>query len=169
MAHEPHAAHGTPDDEYVNPASGSGHEHTDASVSLIVKYSLWLAVSAVLVHIGMWLVFYVFVDQRMNVGTPEFPLAIEQGPRLPAGPRLQAQPVNEMYEFRLRENAVLGSYGWVDREAGTVRIPITDAMRLVVERGLPSRDQATSDGVVETPDLMPTDGSAGRVMERRRQ
>jgi hypothetical protein len=57
----------------------------------------------------------------------------------------------------------------VDREAGTVRIPIAEAMRLTVERGLPAREATGTDGVAETPGLMPTDGSAGRVMERRRQ
>lgn len=168
MAHDPHAAHATADDEYVNPPSGSGHEHTDASVWLIVKYTIWLAVTAVAVHIGMWFAFYVFVDQRMNAGTPEFPLAIEQGPRLPAGPRLQAQPVNEIYEFRLRERAILDSYGWVDREGGVVRIPIAEAMRLTVEGGLPAREAGDGEAL-ETPGLMPTDGSAGRLMERRRQ
>ena len=169
MAHDPHAGHASADSEYVNPASGSGHEHTDAHVSFLVQCALWLAVAAVVVHIGMWFVFYVFVDQRLNTGTPEFPLAVEQGPRLPAGPRLQAQPLKEIYEFRLRERAVLDSYGWVNREAGTVRIPIAEAMRLTVERGLPAREATGTDGVAETPGLMPTDGSAGRVMERRRQ
>jgi hypothetical protein len=168
MAHEPHAMH-TADDEYLNPPSGSGHEHTDASVGLIVQLALWLAVGAIVVHIGMWFVFYAFVDSRMNPGTPEFPLAIEQGPRLPAAPRLQAQPPNEIYEFRLQERAILDGYSWVDREAGTVRIPIAEAMRLTVERGLPARGAAEAGEIVETPGLMPTDGSAGRVMERRRQ
>ena len=32
---------------------------------------------------------------------------------------------------------MLDSYGWVDKDAGVVRIPIDDAMRLTVERGLP--------------------------------
>ena len=41
-------------------------------------------------------------------------------------------------------------------------------MRLVVERGLPAR--APADGQsVETPGLMPSDASSGRVMERRTQ
>jgi hypothetical protein len=43
-------------------------------------------------------------------------------------------------------------------------------MRLIVERGLPSRP-ADAAGVesVDTSALMPTDASAGRVLERRRQ
>jgi hypothetical protein len=169
MAHDAHAgAHASPDDEYVNPAGGSGHEHTDADVSMIVQFAVWLAAAAIITHIVIWFVFALFVDLRERTGDPEFPLAIEQGPRLPAGPRLQRFPANEIYQFRLQEEAVLNSYGWVDRNAGTVRIPVAEAMRLTIERGLPTR--GSPEGVAPDPAaLMPTDASAGRVMERRRQ
>ena len=56
----------------------------------------------------------------------------------------------------------------MNKEAGIVHIPIEDAMRLMVERGLPSR--TPDDGAaLETPGMMPSDASSGRVMERRRQ
>ena len=63
---------------------------------------------------------------------------------------------------------MLEGYGWVNKEAGIVHIPIEDAMRLTVERGLPSRSPDAG-AAVETPGMMPSDASAGRVMERRRQ
>jgi hypothetical protein len=172
MAHDPHAhAHASADDEYLNPASGSGHEHTDANVSMIIQFAVWLTVSAIVVHILMWFTFAIFVDLRENTGPAEFPLAAEQSPRLPAGPRLQAKPANEIYDFRRRETADLEGYSWVDKGAGTVRIPIAEAMRLTVERGLPSRaaDGAAAGAPTETSTLMPTDASAGRTLERRRQ
>ncbi len=172
MAHDPHAhGHASADDEYLNPASGSGHEHTDANVSMIIQFAVWLTVSAIIVHVLMWFTFAIFVDLREDTGPAEFPLAAEQGPRLPAGPRLQAQPANEIYDFRQRETAELEGYGWLDRNAGTVRIPIAEAMRLAVERGLPSRPaDAGGAGVsTDTSTLMPTDASAGRTLERRRQ
>jgi hypothetical protein len=170
MAHDPHAGHASADDEYLNPAAGSGHEHTDANVTLIVRLALWLAAAAVAVHVVMWFVFGVFVNQRENKGAAEFPLAIQQGPRLPSGPRLQRFPANEIYEFRLQENDLLGTYGWVDKAAGTVRIPIADAMRLAVERGLPAREDAAANQgqAAGASGLMPSDSSGGRVMERRR-
>jgi hypothetical protein len=165
MAHDSHD-NVSADHEYVNPPSGSGHEHTDASVGLIVRFAVWLAVSAVVVHVLGWAMFYVLVERRTPAAAPEFPLAVEQAPRLPAEPRLQAYPPNDLTRFRRQERAVLEGYGWVDRDAGTVHIPIADAMRLTVERGLPAR---AVDDATETPDLMPTDASAGRLMERRRQ
>ena len=168
MAHDPHAGHASADDEYLNPSSGSGHEHTDADVSLIAQFAVWLTIAAIVVHVVMWFMFGAFVKTRQE-GTREFPLAIEQGPRLPAGPRLQAKPANEIYEFRRQEDAALKAYGWVDKAAGTVRIPIEEAMRLTVERGLPVRADTAPGQSSDTRSLMPTDASAGRVMERRRQ
>jgi hypothetical protein len=169
MAHDPHAGHASPDDEYLNPASGSGHEHTDANVSMILQFAVWLTASAIIVHILMWFTFALFVDLRENTGPVEFPLAAEQ-PRLPSGPRLQAKPANEIYDFRRQETATLDGYSWVDRNAGMVRIPIAEAMRLTVERGLPSRPaDASAVESVGTSVLMPTDASAGRVLERRGQ
>ena len=168
MAHDPHAAHASADDEYLNPSGGSGHEHTDANVSMIVQFALWLAASAVVVHILVWFMFALFVDLRENKGPAEFPLASEQGARLPSGPRLQPKPANEIYDFHRQESAVIDGYSWVDKGAGTVRIPISEAMRLTLERGLPSRaaDAAEQN---EAAALVPTDASAGRQVERRRQ
>jgi hypothetical protein len=171
MAHDPHAAHASADDEYLNPASGSGHEHTDVDVRMIVQFAIWLFGSAVVVHGLMWLMFAWFVDTRELVSAPEFPLAVGQEQRLPAGPRLQRFPANEILEFRQREGSEQNSYGWIDRNAGTVHIPIAEAMRLSVERGLPSRAQtAPTDAAPsgDAPGMMPSDSSSGRMMERRR-
>ena len=52
-------------------------------------------------------------------------------------PRLQVNPAEALAALRHREEKVLNSYGWVDREKGVVRIPIDRAMGLMVERGLP--------------------------------
>jgi hypothetical protein len=171
MAHDPHAGHASADHEYLNPASGSGHEHTDANVSMIIQFAVWLAASAIIVHILLWFTFAFFVDVRENRRAPEFPLAIQQGARLPSGPRLQAKPANEIYDFRLRETATLEGYSWVDKNAGTVRIPVSEAMRLTVERGLPSRADDAAEGgqAVDRSAFVPTDASSGRTLERRRQ
>ena len=169
MAHDPHAAHASPDDEYLNPPGGSGHEHTDANVSMIVQFAVWLTASAVIVHILMWFTFALFVDLRERTGPAEFPLASEQGARLPSGPRLQAKPANEIYDFHQQETAVLDGYSWIDKSAGTVRIPISEAMRLTLERGLPSRPADATGAESDASLLVPTDASAGRQLEKRRQ
>ena len=169
MAHDPHAAHASADDEYLNPPGGSEHEHTDANVSMIVQFALWLLASAVVVHILVWFMFALFVDLRETTGPAEFPLASQQGPRLPSGPRLQPKPANEIFDFHRQETAALDGYSWVDKNAGSVRIPISEAMRLTLERGLPSRPADTAGAPSDATLLVPTDASAGRQMERRRQ
>ena len=59
------------------------------------------------------------------------------GPRgaMPPAPRLEADPVTDGDAYRAREAALLGGYGWVDRPAGIVRMPIDEAMRILAERG----------------------------------
>ena len=167
---EHHGAHATPDDEYLNTTDASGHEHTDVNVWMIVQFAIWLLASAV-VHLLMGLMFVWFVDTRESASAPQFPLAVGQEQRLPAGPRLQRFPVNEIVDFRQRESRELNSYGWIDRNAGTAHIPIAEAMRLTVERGLPSRaPTAPADAAPsgDAPSMMPSDSSSGRMMERRR-
>ena len=50
----------------------------------------------------------------------------------------------------MQEEQTLHSYGWVDQQAGVVRIPIDRAMELLAQRGLPTRPQA---GVVPPSDV----------------
>ena len=161
------AGHASADDEYLATPPGSTYEHTDANVWFIVKFMFWLAVSAVVIHFGLAGLYALLIDRAMETGEQRYPLAAAQGERLPPAPRLQQFPRKEIYEFRRGEQDLLDEYGWMNRNEGVVHIPIENAMRLMVERGaLASR---AVDGGRETPGLMPTDASAGRVVERRRQ
>ena len=71
--------------------------------------------------------------------SPVYPLAVGQDDRLPPEPRLQANPKQDLRDLRESEDALLKSYGWVDKNNGVVRIPIDEAMKLVLQRGLPAR------------------------------
>jgi hypothetical protein len=55
----------------------------------------------------------------------------------PPGPRLVVSEPKALADFRSRENALLSSYAWVEKDRGIVRIPVDEAMRVVAERGLP--------------------------------
>jgi hypothetical protein len=59
-------------------------------------------------------------------------------------PRLEGDERREMNEFREQEEQTLNSYGWVDQQAGVVRIPIDRAMQLMAQRGLPTRPQSAT-------------------------
>jgi hypothetical protein len=168
MADHEHATHGSPDDQYGGTPSGAGFEHTDADVWIIVKFLAWLLVSAIVIHAGLGVLYQLMIQRAMETGEQPYPLAAAQEQRLPPAPRLQQFPLNERYEFRRGEESLLQNYGWMNKNAGIVHIPIAEAMRLAVERGLPSRAQDAADPAA-TPGLMPSDASSGRTMERRRQ
>jgi hypothetical protein len=160
--------HTSVDDQYRETPPGAGYEHTDASVWIIGKFMLWLVVAAVIIHLGLALLFNLFAEQRVERVEPRYPLAADEGPRLPPEPRLQRFPREDIMNFRLGEESRLQNYGWVDKSAGSVHIPIHEAMRLMLERkALASRPQDPAQPL--TPSLMPSDASAGRTMERRRQ
>lgn len=164
MAEHLPPAHESADDQYAATPQGAGYEHTDATVVLILKFMLWLAAAAVVIHLGLALLFDLFVTERVEHAEPRFPLAAQEGPRLPPEPRLQRFPREDILNFRLGEEAVLDRYGWIDKQAGTVHIPIQDAMRLTLERNLlPSRPQPPA----EDPRLIPSGASAGRTLVKR--
>ena len=170
MAHYQHSETIDPtetDPEYRVTPAGAGHEHTDANVWLIAKFGLWLLISAIVIHVGMGFMFGLLVEQREET-EQAFPLATGQQRRLPAAPRLQQFPANEFYEFRQREEGTLQNYGWIDRDAGRIQIPIAEAVRLTVERGLPTRPSQPEDAAPATAGQVPADSSSGRTMERRR-
>jgi len=46
-------------------------------------------------------------------------------------------PVTDLAAMRAAEEKALTTYGWVDQQKGVVRIPIDQAMKLTLQRGLP--------------------------------
>ena len=80
-----------------------------------------------------------YLSSREAVREPiAYPLAAGQD-RVPPEPRLQTNPRQDLADLRAREESTLGTYGWVDKNAGVVRIPIEEAVRKTLERGLPTR------------------------------
>jgi len=118
------------------------HEESDVNIRAILGFGAALAVVAAVVHLLIYVLFGYFTS-RENAKVPsEYPLAVAAGDRVPPEPRLQTNPRQDLADLRAREDELLGSYGWVDRNAGVVRIPIEAAMKLTLERGLPSRAES---------------------------
>ena len=163
-------SHASADDQYLETPPGSTYEHTDAHVGPMVKFAIWLVISAIIVHVGLAAMYWLLVrESTERVDTQRYPLAVNTPPRLPAEPRLQQFPRNELYDFRTRENQQLHSYGWVDKNAGTVHIPIDDAMRLMLERNILTSRPSNTNTPAAVADVFPSDSSSGRVLERRRE
>lgn len=67
--------------------------------------------------------------------------------------------------MRAHENAILSSYGWINREQGIVHIPIEVAMEMVLKEGLPTRQA----GAINARDRLTSqaaDSASGRFVER---
>ena len=52
-------------------------------------------------------------------------------------PQLETDERTQLDKVRLGEEDILSTYDYVDKSAGTVRIPIDRAMELLVQKGLP--------------------------------
>jgi hypothetical protein len=115
------------------------HEESDVDTGAIFKIATGLIILAAVIHVVVWLVFVYFNGRETTNLRAQYPLAAGQELRLPPAPRLQVTPRQDLRDLRAREDQTLNSYQWVDRSAGTVRIPIAEAMKLTVERGLPVR------------------------------
>lgn len=64
---------------------------------------------------------------------------VESGSSAPVPSLLVNEPLN-LKTFRAEEEHLLTSYGWVDENAGVVRMPIEQAKALVLEHGFPVRE-----------------------------
>jgi len=128
MAIDPHIS--------PQPPIEPGYEVRDANPAAIVKFGVGLAIVLIVVATGMRWVFGYFAETQ-NLGPAASPF--ENARTLPPQPRLQVMPGADIHDYWEREQGILKSYGWVDKQNGIVRIPIEQAMRLTLERGLPAR------------------------------
>lgn len=122
--------------------SAGGYERRDMSVRLVGIFFGGLTLAVAVVLLLMWWLFDYFGARAARLDVRPSPLA-ETRQAFPQ-PRLQISPQRDLRTMRAAEDAMLGSYGWVDRKAGTVRIPIDRAMAQLAERGLPAKSQKGS-------------------------
>lgn len=115
------------------------HETRDMDIRPIVMFGAGLVGSTAAVLLLMAWLFGYLAAREAKLDIPPSPLAETRRP--PPEPRLQITPATDLEEMRRTEDAVLNSYGWVDRGAGIVRVPIDRAITLLAQRGLPVRPQ----------------------------
>ncbi|HMF93170.1 MAG TPA: hypothetical protein VKE96_02700 [Vicinamibacterales bacterium] len=132
-----HQPHSHPAD--ATHDAGTHHEESDVNISGIFAFGVVLTFVTIVIYLVVGVLFKYLDTREARQETLEYPLAATQGNRLPPEPRLQTNPRQDLADLRAREEQALTGYSWVDRNAGIVRIPIDEAIRKTLERGLPAR------------------------------
>jgi hypothetical protein len=112
-----------------------GHEANTVRMVPIILFGGILVVLTIIVLLLMQGMFSTYSIRLAQSQDQPSPLAATRQP--PSEPRLQVSPAQDLRENQDAEEALLHRYGWVDRAAGVVHIPIQQAMELLLQRGLP--------------------------------
>jgi hypothetical protein len=151
--------HETPDVSYItNP--DVAHEESDVAVRPLLWFVGGLTAFTIIVCIAVFIMFQYFLNREKSQELKASPLARQGEERLPPEPRLQLapgfgvttddgrrhnlsyenrpegvpQPQSEYLVVRDEWRRELEGYGWADEKAGTVRVPIGDAMKRYVQQ-----------------------------------
>src|SRR5262245_6704309 len=137
--------------------SAGGHEASEFSIAPIAWFLIGLTVATVVICLLTAGLFSAL--KRRDAGSKRSlsPLAAERQ-KIPPEPRLQLapstedqlegkgrvnlkqeHPLEEMKRLRREEDSKLKSYGWIDEKAGIVHIPIDEAKKLLIKKGIPTR------------------------------
>ncbi len=121
------------------------YETSDIDLRGVLVFAIGLALTGAFIYFAVWVLFAYFNGRENVKVTPQYPLAVGQENRMPPEPRLQTNPRQDLRDLRAGEDQILNGYGWVDRNNQIVHIPIDQAMKLTLERGLPARPEAHDD------------------------
>jgi hypothetical protein len=127
-----------------------GFEREDLGATPIIAFIVSVVIVGVLVYYGTWGLFRFLDFYGKKHEQTVSPLAeVQKNPRevrpeqiqqFPE-PRLEENERTELNDVRYGEEQKLNSAGWVDQSAGVAHIPITRAMQLIAQRGLPTIPQ----------------------------
>jgi hypothetical protein len=132
------------------------YEKTDADLSAVTRVGLGIAVLTVVVALVLVPILGGMIARQAkdDVAPPPIP-GFEPGRKAPE-PRLQDEPFTDWNTLKARQESLLTGYGWVDEGSGVTRIPIDQAMTMVLERGLPVRPASPSPAA--SPSTAPSAG-----------
>jgi hypothetical protein len=149
------------------------HEHSDINVRAIVVFLVVLTVVTVFAGVAMYGLFRFLESRAAKFDPPQSPVAMPatQIPRTTTQspefgnaphPRLLTNEPAALGKLRDDERKRLETYGWVNESAGVARVPITEAKKLLLQRGLPARAGESVDPRLGTRAAAMSDASSGR-------
>ena len=178
--------HETPDVSHIQNPDVT-HEESDVNVRGILQFAFGLFIFGAIVLTLMWFMLRFFERRQDKRTPPPAPMALTDKERLPPEPRLQGapgfgvdlgegrredlalkEPTAEMKIVREQWDKVLKE-GQRDGSGNIIAIPIADAMKQLVEKGLPTRPQTDGQPAITGGMDIPSYQSSGRKMEKRDQ
>jgi hypothetical protein len=119
------------------------YEKTDADLAAVTRVGAGLAVLTIVVSLALVPILKGMIGRQAKGDAAPPPIAgFEPGRQAPE-PRLQGEPYGDWTSLKARQESLLDSYGWVDESKGVTRIRIDQAMKLLIERGVPVRTAAS--------------------------
>ena len=141
--------------KHPEPPRGAGHETADVNIWAIGKFAIALIVITA-VSIVMLIGLFRYFQSREGEAK-----AIDPVKMFPS-PQLETSEPTDLKQFRETEEKFLTGYAWVDPQKGVVRIPVSQAIDLLVKRGLPVRQQVVNQTAAVS---MPTESGLGQPAE----
>ena len=120
------------------PGGPAGYETRDFNLRAIVVFGIVLVIVCIVSAVAMLWLFRYLDNRLVQADATVSPVALPTG-QLPPEPRLLTDEPANLKAYRETQNALVSAYGWVDKPAGVVRIPVERAKELILERGLPTR------------------------------
>lgn len=114
-----------------------GYEPRDFKPGPFGRLAIGFVVLAIL---GSIVGYYFFGFLRsLDAAKERYASPVMAQPQIPPAPQLQVSPPADMQKYLANEEQLLRSTQWIDQKNGVVRIPIDQAMKLTLQRGLPAR------------------------------
>jgi hypothetical protein len=119
-------------------------ESSDINTRTILAYLFYLAISVAAAFLISVFVFRSLTKMAVDSDTPMAPVHRGIGPTVPSGPPLQGVPYSpddpqlDLRNKRESDEAANEKFDWVDKQAGIAQIPVDEAMKIIVSKGLPA-------------------------------
>ena len=145
-------------DEDEGRSASKAYETRDVKLRPLVVFTAGITVLGLASYLIIYVLFQMFSSQQASRDVALAPSSLTRPAapgeeRLPPEPRIQVDAAADFRTLHAEEDAILTTYGWVDRNAGVVRLPIDVAMKLVLQQGLPARQPDTASPGVGIPAL----------------
>ncbi|PAY04706.1 hypothetical protein CK489_36490 [Bradyrhizobium sp. UFLA03-84] len=108
--------------------SGFDFERSDIATNAVAWIAAGLGAFVLIVPLVMPLIF----PQSSHYASPTARPALSSN-----APPLEVAPSDELARARRSDAEVTGTYGWVDRDRGIVRVPVKRATEMLLRKGLP--------------------------------